>query len=219
MRRLFTPLPLLLLPLLSPSCTHEEATLPGAVAVQPIPVVTLAGEGVETAPPSEVELKLAALSHAERVMLAQALINTQNWGSWSQHAPLQERFWESDAASPRTNELIIQRLRLPADASPALHELIKLQLQQPEENWTDFLPFVSIVTDDYLPEHPEDKKAWQFLSFMLYMSDGEYIYSTTVCKGLKANGLDQHPEGQRILHREQYFHGCGQPGCPLCAEG
>ena len=171
-------------------------------AAPELPLITLGN--LTPAPPSELERKLAALPQAERVALAKALIATRDWGSWAQHERLRARLRAGGAEDAvAVNRHIVSRLRLPADASPALREVVELQLHCEVWNWASFLDFVSTVTDDYLPQHPDDRRAWQFLSFMQYFSDGEYNYASTICGRIRAKGLDRYTEGQRILHREK----------------
>ena len=200
-----------LLPLFS-ACSSERAT---PAPVQPLPLVVLTpGEPFITA----VERKLGALSHEERITLAKALIATHDWGTWAQHSKLRATFGDEDLGNPLVNENIIKKLRLPADASPALREAVQAQLADKDECWFSFCGFIELVTDDYLPAHPQDARAWQFLSFIQYLSDGEVDYASCICGQIRAKGLDQYTEGQRILHRHEHWHGCGVKDCPLCGE-
>ncbi len=181
------------------------------------PVIVPVAAEIPTAEPDETDRLLAALSQGERVMLAQALIATHDWGSWHEHGKLASRVPHDKGGTRQVNQFIMGKLRLPPNASPALHELVKQQFQREGWEWTSVLPLISVVTDDYLPEHPEDMRAWHFLSFMVYLSDGEETYSQTVREHILAKALDRNPEGLRILHRNEHRQGCGQTGCTLCA--
>ncbi len=201
-----------LLPLLTACSTDVASVAPVqaiSVCLQPV------GEDPETA---EMSRRIAAFSHEERMTLARALIETHDWGTWGQHAKLRATFGDEELGNPLVNENIVKKLRLPADASPALREVVQVQLKEQENNWLTFLPFLDLVTDDYLPEHPQDARAWQFLSFMLYISDGEVNYASCICEHIRDKGLNQYIEGQRLLLRDEHWHGCRVQNCPLCNE-
>ncbi len=206
-----------MLPLLSACSTEQTTTAP----VQSLPLVTTRFEELKnnTAPPTELERKLAALTQAERMTLAKALIATRDWGTWAEHGKLMELIMAGDAEyAVAINHHIVRRMHLPADAPPALREVVDLQLRCNEYDWPSIFGFIWTVTDDYLPQHPDDRRAWQFLSFMQYISDGEMDYVSSICEHIRIKGLDKYTEGQRILHREKHWHGCGAKDCPLCNE-
>ncbi len=200
---------------LLPACSNEKPTTDSA---QPLPLVKTRFEELEYTP-TELELKLASLPQEERVTLAKALIATRDWGTWAQHDKLMSLIMAGDAeVAVALNHHIVSRMQLPADASPALREVVDLQLHCNEYDWPSITSFIQTVTNDYLPQHPDDRRAWQFLSFMQYISDGEVDYTSGICEHIRAKGLDKYTEGQRILHREKHWHGCGAKDCPLCNE-
>ncbi len=171
-------------------------------------------EGAQRIQPED---SLSALSHPERLMLARALINTHDWGSWQQHDKLAQTFLQdSEAGNPLVNKHIVSKINLPELNSPALRKAIQDQLKAPDWCWPSFCGFIAAVTDDYLPENPHDARAWEFLSFMVRLSDGEVLYCMEVCRKILDNGLDRFEEGQRIIHHWLHWKSCGSPECSLC---
>ncbi len=208
------PAPLLLLPLFLPCCTTPQTE-----TVQPIPLVVPDFVNMEEAPPSELELALEALPHAERMALAAAIIDTNNWGrTHEQQVQLRTRFMSNTQTNFEWEKRnILRKVKLPQGCSAATRALLERTLKEEQADWGLICEFIPLVAKDYLTEHPQDTRAWDFLNFMVTMSDGEMTYHNSVIHSVREAGLEQHTEGQRLLHHDEHFSACGQADCPYCA--
>ncbi len=205
-------LPLLAAALLLAACDNTQQMTPTphssvtpARGIAPVPVYT--ADVLPEAAPGEHKQRLKELSPEEREALARALVRSHNWGhTQQQHDALGKRLWQGKVSFIQVEKSILRATRLPREASPEMRQALELALQEDESlhDWGLILDFVPLVTRNYLTRHPQDARAWDFLTFLCRLSDGEAIYSTSVVQEVQDAGLEQFEEGRQFLyaHRE-----------------